>query len=651
MLFRSVMPPPQRGNMGLMVLRCADMAEIASRYGHSFADLIRQNLAKALLEHCPQGTPVARCAEDEFALLVREATTRTACERLAATLLHGLKNFGCQESLTKQALRPRLNLGYAVYPQDIEGDFFLQPLAEQAALLLAKARLAARVAEERGGDSNEHDKQEQCMAFANIVHEGGIISELLPLSRMLVSLGHDVGAQPGLRFSIWSPLDHKASNPRCKGELGLLEVDNNVSLAELTHLDDPAKMPEVGDSLRLILEAPRLDDWLGEEAFALPNKHKQEQTRPPDGLLAPQDFNTRLASTEEAFCLVMLRLAPGKKHTLLEPKFLARINAVCQSLAQPDYGMRQGAHNLLFVHAEANTEKIAERYALVLKKLAAKHILAAAGLTPFPFLHFQRGELAACCIKALELAKLLPAPHVGIFGSLALHISADRHYSKGELFKAIEEYEWALLADKNNAEAWNSLGVCMAALAHHHEAQRYFSEALKRKPDDSMTLYNLGVVCQNLGKTRLAARHFKSCLKHNPEHVFAHIRLGRLAAEAGHLAQARRCFMQATKSGSGAGLAHRLLARLDLRQNKTEEAREHLHCALQYNPQDARALHMLAKLYMDCGEDPAVAEMLARQSAALMPELALAWQELGRALKAQGRETEAAAARARAART
>ncbi|MCL2123490.1 MAG: tetratricopeptide repeat protein, partial [Desulfovibrionaceae bacterium] len=637
--------PPQRGSMGLLVLSCAGMAELGSRHGHVFADDIRKKLAAALLTHCPQGALAARCAENEFALLLHEAVARTACERISAALLHSLRGFACASPLTRQRIHLRLSIGYAVYPQDIEGDYFLQPYEEQTALLLAKARLAARVAEERARNAPEQDA---LMAYAHIVHEGGIIRELLPLSRMVVSLGFDAGAQPGLCFSIWPTATPDAPNPRCKGELMLLDLDNDASLAELTRLDDPADMPEPGDRLRLITEAPRpLVGWMGD--MPTPARSAEEESPDENGLLSSRNFQARLAAADEdGFCLALLHIAPDAEHPLQGQEFVSRIAAVCRAHTRPDFAACYGAQSLLLFHSASTAETLAGQYGAALREL---DIQAAVGLTSFPYLHFQRGELIRCCSKALDLAKLLPAPHVGVFGSLAMNISADRHYSKGELFKAIEEYEWALLADKDNANAWNSLGFCMASLSRHHEAQRYFSEALKRQPDDTVALYNLGMVCLSLGKHSAARRYFNACLKHKPDHVFAHIRLGQLAAKAGRLTTARRCFLQAAEREESAGLAHRLLARLALRKNNAAQAREYLHKALLYNPQDALALHMLAKLYLDCGEDPSVAETLARQSAALMPELAAAWQELGRSLKAQGREPEAAAAWARAART
>jgi tetratricopeptide (TPR) repeat protein len=383
--------------------------------------------------------------------------------------------------------------------------------------------------------------------------------------------------------------------------------------------------------------------------MSAPVPYAEEEKPDENGLLPPRTFQARLAATEaKGFCLALLHVAPDAEHQPQGQQLASRIAAVCRAHTNPDFAACYGTQSVLLFHADSPAEALAERYVAALREL---DIRAAVGLASFPYLHFHRGELIQCCSKALELAKLLPAPHVGVFGSLALNISADKHYSKGELFKAIEEYEWALLADKENADAWNSLGFCMASLSRHHEAQRYFSEALKRNPDDAVALYNLGMACLNLGKEAAARRHFNTCLARRPEYVFAHIRLGQMAAKKGRLTTARRRFLQAAERKEGAGLAHRLLARLALRGNKAAQAREYLYMALQHNPRDAQAMHMLAKLCLDSGEDPAVAESLARQSAALMPELAAAWQELGRALKAQGRETEAAAAWARAART
>jgi predicted Zn-dependent protease len=93
--------------------------------------------------------------------------------------------------------------------------------------------------------------------------------------------------------------------------------------------------------------------------------------------------------------------------------------------------------------------------------------------------------------------------------------------------------------------------------------------------------------------------------------------------------------------------ALRPLARVALAQNDPARARECLHLALSANHNDAQALHMLARLYLDGGEDPQIAEVLARQAAALMPERQEFWDTLVLSLNRQGRHEDALKAEAR----
>lgn len=84
-----------------------------------------------------------------------------------------------------------------------------------------------------------------------------------------------------------------------------------------------------------------------------------------------------------------------------------------------------------------------------------------------------------------------------------------------------------------------------------------------------------------------------------------------------------------------------ILPGLALRLGKADQAREHLHQALLRNPRDVAALSLMADLYLDGGEDPELAESLARQSVALRPEYRNGWLVLSRALEVQGRLSDA----------
>lgn len=368
--------------------------------------------------------------------------------------------------------------------------------------------------------------------------------------------------------------------------------------------------------------------------------------------------------------------------------------------APPLLAARYGQSSLIFLHAHSSQHGAhsthstrgeqtiqaahfyAELYARLTREAAAQGLDVAVGIASWPHLRFTRADMPECCRKALDLALLLPQPRVGVFGSLALHISADKRYSRGDIFGAVEEYRLALLDDRNNSMAWNSLGVCMAALSRPQEARGHFLKALQgwkraqRQPDlpipflpadttlaaeYAATLYNLGTVCQTLGERRAAARHFRQCVDLQPDHYFALLRLGQLAEEGERASKARAYYEGAlalelhgengTSGTAGqhrGGMARRHLARLAVRGRKFREARELLHEALLHDPQDAAAMGMLAELCLDGGEDPSMAEMLARNCLSLRPGHAPSWKLLARALRALGRQPEADAADARA---
>lgn len=372
------------------------------------------------------------------------------------------------------------------------------------------------------------------------------------------------------------------------------------------------------------------------------------------------DFLNRFAQESERrarFVLAIVRMEGASSSTAatalhLWEKLLRRA-APHDAGAAPLAGL-YGSNSLIFFHPGSEPQNVVPLYESLCSALKDAGVDAAAGLAAFPFLQYRKAEMPDCALRALEYALLLPHPRVGQCNSLALNISADRRYSLGDVFGALEEYKLALLADETNVMAWNSLGVCMAALGRRHEARRHFLEALRHKPDEGTATqinYNLGNVCQSLGERRAAARYYRQCVKTAPDHLFAHIRLGQLCEQSGRRAEARRYYELAAAIEDAApgrpGVARRHLARVAARQRKGGEARELLHEALLRNPQDAASMLLLANIYLDGNEDPAMAELLARKSAGLhdRPE---AWQTLARALRALDREDEARLAEARA---
>lgn len=685
--------------MGLVLVRVTNGRALVANGGYGFAERYLKALADACREGLPSDVLAARAGRWQIALLF-PAGGRGACHKLARAALTRMEAVRLPDVLLKTPVQARLCAGHALYPQDMLDVEMRLNMHEQARRCMDRARLAADVAGQEAGGATALESR--IMPFARILQEGGMVLEPLPLGRVRLSLGSQAKARESMRFSFWGR--GRDGAPRYKGDLVLMEIRDTDSVAEVLHLVDVAWQPEPGDRLTLLDEnSAQTQDIDGKEfsdasAFASAEAASEAARAAavsgaaplPEcsgGLCGHGDFLKRFAIEAEKrahFTLCLLRLAPGNPETAgafaeAAPATAAALDtalevwrtavaergqsvgqqagqqAATRENAAPIAG-RYGSNSLVFFHPDAEAKALLPLFREVCEKLRQLGFSAAAGLAGYPFLQYRRAEMPDCALKALEYALLLPEPKVGECNSLALNISADKRYSLGDVFGAVEEYKLALLADEANAMAWNSLGVCMAALGRPHEARRHFAEALRRGADAALAeqvYYNLGTVCQGLGERRAAARHYRQCIKVSPGHLFAHIRLGQLCEQRGRRTEARRFYEKAAAiedaCPNASSLARRHLARVAVRQRRGGEARELLHEALVRNPEDAASMLLLANIYLDANEDPAMAEVLARKSAGLhdKPEV---WQTLARALRALGREEDARAAEAKTAR-
>ncbi len=682
---------------GLLAIRLHSLRSIVLRHGYLFAERIMAALGEGLENSLPPRAMAARTGDFELALLLPDGSEKS-CRTMAAKAAAALAGLSLPHTLTREKIRLGAAIGYARYPQDMPGQAFGKPASEQARLLLRNARMASALA----GELADKADPLPVLGFAGILAKGGRIVETLPLSRLRVSLGYAAGAMEGQRFSVWAdpgqgepPFFVDENTPFSslyKGEIALIEVRRDTSLAEVIQLGDPAWNLEAGDTLRLL---PGL-------APARAPSGEEPRRDPLTGLLHHGDFLARFSEEREkydAFCLAILRLTPtngDETEASVAPEpgnqeqgepippgipenatggadsydssesrpelLMGEAVRLCREMLGHDIlGGRFGLTSLIFFHPNLAGPETAALYGALCRRLGEELFQGqgegrvAAGVAYHPFLSFRKGAVLENCQKALEYGILLPFPHVGLLDSLALTISADKSFSQGDALSALEEYKKALLADRDNGLAWNSLGVCLASLGRHEEARHYFDEALERDPGDVMALYNLGYSCQCLGEKQAAESCYKRCLKQEPEHLFSLLRLGQMAESSAlehggpkAFARAEKLYARAAGVPGASALALRHLAQLCLRQGKTLEAREHLHEALGKEPQNAQALQMLAAVYLGSGEDAAVAESLARQAVLLRPDLKAGWQTLAKALEALGRPRESREAGLRA---
>lgn len=642
-------PGEARGGFGLVLLDVDYFSWVNQNYGYLFGERLLAKIGAVLAAEAPEGALCSRLEGDVFAVLLPGASAQR-CQDFAETARQAVAAEIFEYPVNGERVRVTVSAGFGLYPGDLHGGQLAAPTGEAARILIQKARKTLSCAKDLGRD--------QVMSFARILREGGQVLECLPLGRLAVSLGSSADAKEGMRFLVWSPrpgagqgalrADGRGTGrypAMVKGEIILMETQDDVSYAEVLSVTDPSWTMEPGDRLLMAQDA--------EDSSAV-GAHSAEPPKRDmaSGLLGHRDFIRHLAQVREnqnVFTLALVRLPDAGKDRLgpgaqpVEARVQELAGLCREFFGAAMLGGRFSSGSLILFLAGQDPLALREHF-LEFSSLAQARLgfKLSVGLAGYPFLNFGKADVLENCRKALEHSLLITqGPELAVFDSISLTISADRLFTLGDVYGAIEDYKLALLADEANLLARNSLGICLARLGRAAQAKAEFERVLSVEPKNVMALYNLGYVCHRLGEAKQARAAFQRCLKLQPGDVYCLLRLGRMAEEAGKIGNARKYYEKAAQQPKGKGLVMKHLARVALAQGNTEQCREHLHQALVHDPKDAFSLHLLAKLYLDGGEDPGIAEALARQASALRPDQKPFWRELARALEAQGRHDEA----------
>ena len=628
--------------LGVLLIKIPELEALTERHGRTFGNKVLAEAAQVVRELCPDKAHAARFFDDSLAM-VQPGATPVQYRKLAERIAKEMSSLRIPDLVLDQEVPVGAAVGTADYPKDMDGPELFPRPHEQAWMLVKKAERAAKAAWERGPNT--------AFAFSRILDEGGRVLETLPMNRLMVTLGRNVRAQEGRMFSVRAENKEQAS--ACKGEIVLMRVFEHQSLAEILYQGDPANPILPGDCLTLIQE---------EESLARKSEKAKSPRKNALGLYSYRDFLERWTREREAhktFTLALIRMPeheepePGeaeKAQNRTEDRIREATAWAAEIFGENAFGGRYGASGMVYFIPNVRGKKALALGGELYRRMAESfEAVPALGLASHPYLSFSRSETLENCRKALDYALLLKPPRVGPLDSLGLNISADRLFAQDRIFDAIEEYKLALLADRTNTMARNSLGVCLAATDRLSQAKKHFKAVFTRDESNLMAFYNYGCACSRQKQPDRAEEAFKRCLTLDPGHVFSLIRLGGIAQDKGQFQKARKYFLRAEKDEQGFGLTRRYLARLALAQGKTKEAGEYLHQALVHDPRDAFSLNLLAELYLNQGEDPEIAEVLARQSAALMPEKSAFRKTLAKALDVQKRPREARAVLAGAA--
>ena len=640
----------------VMLINPDRFKRINETFGYAFGNQVLYELAEHVRMELPEQAVSARLCNDTLAVFWPQAPV-ARCRELAENLRNKVSSLVFEYPVSGEKISLRAGVGWSIFPQDLKGPQFQRSAFELAHLVCRKAGEALNVAKE-----NHSNK---AFAFSQILQHGGVVLEVLPLNRLVVNLGKNMDALEGQKFMVWSQkfngqsqsikkAGHSPSGtyPAIhKGEIAIQEVQEEVSIAEILYLNDPAWKIEPGDKLSLLAE---------KESLLEKQDMLNKDIQPRDlftGLYSYRDFLslwTRARVQDECFCMAMLKLEyPGQDSQSkgIDGENLVQeiIRLVDRKFAPQPLSGRYSSTCMVFYFSGQNSQSLKEPWVLLLEEIkSGLHVPASLALADFPCLSYSKTDTLENCRKALEHARLTTPPKVACFDSLTLTVSADSLFSQGDTFAALEEYKQALAADENNLLARNSLAICYARLGRLELARQHFQEITARDSENLMAWYNLGCVCLKQGDSQEAANLFAKCLEIDSSHAFSLLRLGQLAENSAEFEKAARCYQDAGRTRDGASLAPRHLARLAWKQDQKEESREFLHQALLQDPRDAFSLNLMARMYLESGDDPEIAESLARQSVALRPDVSEFWLDLADIFRARDKSEQEAQARARA---
>ncbi len=632
----------RQSTIGLMVLPVVGLNQVRSVLGYHAAEEYYPVLAEKIRASIPGDAYCTLLDEDNFAVLFPGAS-RKMMDNLAHDCL-SIEEYVPFDTYKRPYLKEKnaklsFCAGYALFPQDWDGSADSRAVEEVPHLLVHKARITAKRLQEA------KEKQTalagmQSLAYRQIILHGGSVTAILPYAQIRVDLGRESGAYEGMCFSV-------GENPETRrGEIILRKVYKDYAEAEVLLLEDPTLNINVGDRLF----------YIAERSFATVDIDKKTRCYAYSDFVG--EVNDDIAGEQNpVFSLALMFLqwnemaeeTRNKEHESL-------MKSVVQALAVylQKHGLKKNVYadvpkfgslsfnSILVYHKNVQAEALQALYKDALHYIQKKfNVRGAIGLCSYPYLNYSPAEMWEGVRKALNYALLLPEPHIGILDSLAINISADKKFSLGDTFGAVEEYRMSLLADSDNILAWNSLGVCFADLGRHAEAKNAFEIAYSKNNKDFTTCYNLGTTCLALEDKKTAKEFFLASLAIKPEHLFARIRLGEIAEKEKDFEAAREQYALAMQAAPESSVPYRCLAKLFMQEGDLEKAREYLQKALHKNSEDAVSLQLLAGLYLDSHEDAQLAEMLARQSITLLPFRRAAWAELARALEMQGKINEA----------
>jgi Tfp pilus assembly protein PilF len=190
----------------------------------------------------------------------------------------------------------------------------------------------------------------------------------------------------------------------------------------------------------------------------------------------------------------------------------------------------------------------------------------------------QRGDLAKA-IENFEAALRINPRHTYAHTGLGFIFAI-----QGRLTEALEQFDDALRIAPRFATAHTGLGLVFARQGKLSEASDQFRRALEIDAGDAQAHTNLGLILKKQGQRGEAAAHFRQAAQADPNSEQAQYQWGLALAEEGKLSEATDHLRAAVRINPRSAEAHRSLAEVLMRQGQSDEAGEHFQEARRLRP-------------------------------------------------------------------
>ncbi|MFW6415322.1 MAG: diguanylate cyclase domain-containing protein [Thermodesulfobacteriota bacterium] len=632
-------------HFGLILINLDNLCNINTKLGYQFGDRTLCNIANTLKKELPLQATAARLEADNFAVLLPE-TSLAKSNRIAENLREKILQTEHIYQPTQEAFKTTCSLATIHYPGDFSVQHSNKDFYEQAFLLLEQAHQGLDAAKQRG--------KNLVQPYSEILKRVGLVSRILTPNRVQVNIGSNLQAAAGQRYQVVSG-DRDLEEQWVKGEVILVDIKEHDSTAEILHHNHPGSNLEPGDRIVYANQDHSIRHFFPDPGSNQSSGQKAGEILPLHEFIK---YWHQHSAKSRQFCMILCRIT---EHTAQVAQngcnnktpdiYLDLYEALKACLPSEGRIGEYSTDSLILYLPDTNPAQAMETASRIHEQSCrAKQSSLTLGISFHPCSHFNRTDMLINCRKAFEHALLLPSPQIALFNSTSLTISADRHFTNADLANAIEEYKTALLLDPGNHTARNSLGICYAKLGQLSSAFQEFKRIAEEDPDNHYVLYNLGYTYLKLDCIPEAEQCFCKCLEQSgfgekqhqtPEQVFSLLRLGEIAEKNQDPEKAKGLYKQALDMREGAGHAQRFLGNLEFKQENWESSKNHLHQALVHNPRDAEAMYLLAKIYLEQGEDPEVAQSLAQKSIGIRPHAEHYRELLRQALLSQDKTEEA----------